>query len=206
MFKRLSSLLVGDTLSALGIAMVVNSGLGCFAVTAANLSIASIFGISIGIAGMIVELITLLLATWQKEGIGITAIVNAVYGSLMVDFFISVIPCHPLMVLGVLILPIAWAMMGKAELGDTGTNILMNAIIKKTGKSIKLIRTIEECVFLAIGLIGARDYVTWFTLLLSVGLGYLIQVVYKLIKYDPTKMKHSFVIKRQHRERLINEA
>ena len=84
--------------------------------------------------------------------------------------------------------------MGKAGLGDTGCNVLMNSILKQTNKSIGFVRGVQECLFMLIGFLGARQYVTWFTIALSFGLGYLLQFVYRLIKYDPTKINHKFLI------------
>ena len=72
----------------------------------------------------------------------------------------------------------------------------MNILVKETKLNIGIIRAIEECIFMAIGLIAAREYVTWFTILLSLGLGYLLQYGYKLIKYVPTEIKHQYFIKR----------
>lgn len=198
MFKKLTSLFIGNTLASLGIAMVVNSGLGCFAITAANLSIANLTGLSMGTVGMLVELVMLTIATCKGEGIGWTAIVNAIYGSYLIDFFMMLLPKHILMIFGLLILPFGWCLMGKAGLGDTGSNILMNALVKQSNKSIGLVRGILECTFLAIGFIGARNYVTWFSILLSVGLGYFLQFVYKLIKYEPTQIKHKFLVGHRH--------
>jgi uncharacterized membrane protein YczE len=193
--KKLTTLFIGNTLAALCIAMVINSGLGCFAVTSANLAIANFFNISLGTAGMLLELTLLLFATYKGEGIGITSIVNAIYGSYALDFFRLLLPTHIGLIIGLLILPVGWALMGKAGLGDTGSNIVMNALMKQTGKSVGFIRTIEECIFMTIGFIGARQHMTWFTVVLSFGLGYLLQFVYKLIKYDPTEIHHQFIIK-----------
>lgn len=196
--KKLTSLFVGNTIASLGISMLIKSGLGCFALTAGNIALANWFGITVGTAGMILELIMLLLATYLGEGIGLTSIVNAIYGSLMIDVFNLIIPSNPLMVLGILIIPFGWVLMGRASFGDTGSNILMNALLKKYGLSISIMRGIQEVVFLLLGILGARNYVTWFTIVLTFGLGYLLQIVYKLVKYDPTEIKHSFLIKRVH--------
>lgn len=194
--KRMTSLLVGNTIASLGISMLIKSGLGCFALTAGNMALANWFGITVGTAGMILELIMLLLATYLGEGIGLTSIVNAIYGSIMIDVFSFILPSNPLMIIGLLIIPFGWVLMGRAAYGDTGSNILMNALLKKYGLSISLMRGIQEIVFLSLGLLGAREYVTWFTIALTFGLGYLLQICYKLVKYDPTKIKHSFLIKR----------
>ena len=196
MTKRMTSLVIGNTIASLGISMLIKSGLGCFALTAGNMAIANWTGLTVGIAGMIVELTMLLLATYWHEGIGWTSIINAIYGSIMIDVFSAIIPSGPLMALGILIVPFGWVLMGKAGFGDTGSNILMNALLKKFGWSISRMRTIQEIVFFSLGLLGAREYVTWFTILLTFGLGYLLQVCYRLVKYDPTEIQHSFIIKR----------
>ena len=196
--KRMTSLLVGNTIASLGISMLIKSGLGCFALTAGNIALANWFGITVGTAGMILEIIMLLLATYLGEGIGLTSIVNAVYGSVMIDVFSFILPSNPLMILGLLIIPFGWVLMGRAAYGDTGSNILMNALLKKYGLSISFMRGIQEVVFLSLGLLGARQYVTWLTIALTFGLGYLLQFCYGLVKYDPTEINHSFLIKRGH--------
>ena len=194
--KRLTSLIVGNTIASLGISMLIRSGLGCFALTAGNIAIANWTGLTVGTAGMIIELIMLLLATYLGEGIGLTSIVNAVYGSLMIDVFCAIVPANPLMALGVLIAPFGWVLMGRAGFGDTGSNILMNALLKKFGLKISVTRGIQEVVFFTLGLLGARNQITWFTIVLTFGLGYLLQFCYKLVKYDPTEIRHSFLVKR----------
>ena len=193
--KRMTSLLVGNTIASLGISMLIKSGLGCFALTAGNMALANWFGITVGTAGMILEIIMLLLATYLGEGIGLTSIVNAIYGSIMIDVFSFIRPSNPLMIIGLLIIPFGWVLMGRAAYGDTGSNILMNALLKKYGLSISFMRGIQEAVFLSLGILGARKYVTWFTIVLTFGLGYMLQIVYKLIGYDPTKIEHKFLIR-----------
>ena len=195
MGKRLSLLVLGSTISSLGISMLIKSGLGCFSVTAANMALARWLGVTIGISGMIVELIMLSIATYKGEGVGWTALINATYGSLIIDFFNLIVPSHPLMALGVFLLPIGWSYMGRAGLGDSGSNILTRAIVKQTGKSLGFIRGIQEFVFLVVGLLGARHCITWLTVVLTFGLGYLLEFEYKLLKYNPITIKHQFIIK-----------
>lgn len=202
MMKKLFTLLLGNTIASFAITCVIKSGLGCFAITACNMALANWFGLSLGVAGMIVELIILSYVTYKGEGIGIASILNATYGSLMIDVFNSFLPSGSFMIIGLLLLPIGWSLVGRSGLGDTGSNMLMNIIIRQTGKSITLIRGVEECTFMVIGLLGARSSVTWFTILLSVGLGYLLNVVYKIIGYEPEKVEHSFIIKRKIAEKV----
>ena len=65
--------------------------------------------------------------------------------------------------------------------------------MKKTGRSIGLVKTVQECVFLFIGLFSHQ--VTWFTFVLSFTLGHVMNFIYKLMKYDPTAIQHSYLIK-----------
>lgn len=206
MIKRILKLISGVTLSSFAITCVLKSNLGAFATTAANVAIGNWLHISIGTAGFLVELVILALVIYLKEGLSVTAIVNMTYGSWMIDVFNKILPSSPFMVLGLLLIGFGWALSAQAGLGDTNNNLLMNGLLKKTGKSIGMIRGIQECSYMIIGLLGSNQ-VTLFTVILSLFLGYLLQFEYKLIKYDPTKIKHSYLIKAKSRGEVgdINE-
>ena len=191
-FNRITKLMVGCTLASLGITSVLKASMGCFATTAANITFHNMFGLSIGCAGFLIEFLMMLVLLYMKEGIGITAIVNMTYGSFMIDMFNIILPSHPLMVLGLVFAPIGWSLMGMAGLGDTNSNLLTTALMKKTKKSIALVITCQECIFLFIGLFSGMG--TWFTFALSFGLGHVMNFIYKLMKYDPTAIQHSYFI------------
>ena len=207
MIKRILKLISGVTLCSFAITCVLKSNLGAFATTAANVAIGNWLHISIGTAGFLVELVILALVIYLKEGLSVTAIVNMTYGSWMIDVFNKILPSSPFMVLGLLLIGFGWALSAQAGLGDTNNNLLMNGLLKKTGKSIGMIRGIQECSYMIIGLLGSNQ-VTLFTVILSLFLGYLLQFEYKLIKYDPTKIKHSYLIKAKGKSKVgdVNEA
>lgn len=190
MGKRFTKLIFGILLSSFSIAAVIHAQIGVFPLTAANLAISNWFGISIGVSGMFVELLILLLAYRMGEGITLTGIVNATIGSLLIDVWDIILPYHPIMFLGVLLLPIAWYFSGSAGLGDTNQNLLTNALTKRTKKDLGFIRTCQEVLFLIIGLLGAMNHITFMTILLSLGFGYVMHFEYKLLRYDPSAVKH----------------
>ena len=197
MIKRLMTLIFGNTLASLGITMIINAGLGCFSVTAANMAVGNWLGVSLGTAGMIVELTLLAIATYRGEGVGLTSICNAIYGSKLIDVFLPIVPHSMILIpIGLFLSAIGWMYMGKAGYGDTGSNALMNSILKSSKMSIGKVRIIQEAVVLFIGFLGARESVTWFTLLLVATLGPILQFVYGLFKYDPTVINHQYLIKR----------
>jgi uncharacterized membrane protein YczE len=195
--KKLIKLLIGTTLSSFGIAMVTNSCLGTYAITTTVQAISNWGVIPFGIANLLIEIGMISYATYKGEGLGVTAIVNAVLGSIMISTFLDILPTHPLMIIGVFIVPFAWAMMGSVGWGDTGSNILMRALMKKTGKSIVLIRTIEETFFLIIGFLGAREYVTIFSVLITFGTPFILKYIYNLLDYKPAEVEHHFISFRQ---------
>ena len=194
MTKKIIKLISGVILSSFAITCVIHANLGVFPITATNIAVSNWLGISMGVAGMIVELIILGLALYLGEGVSLMGIVNATLGSLLIDFWNPILPYHPLMVLGILLLPIAWFLSSSVGLGDTNQNLLTNGIIKRTNKSLGLIRTLQESTFMVIGLVGGKGCVTPLTIVLSLFFGKIMEFEYKLLKYDPTKVTHSYLI------------
>ena len=206
MIKKLIKLLFGVLLSSFSITMVIHAQLGVFPITSANIALTNWLGISIGVSGMIVELVILGLALYLGEGLSFTGIVNATLGSLLIDLWNPILPYHPLMVLGILLLPIAWYMSGSIGLGDTNQNLLTNAILKRTNKSMGLVRGFKEVLFMVIGLIGGKGCVTPLTIILSLFFGKLMSVEYKLLGYRPEEVQHKFIIKGKCRNEVTELA
>ena len=191
--------IIANTIASFSIVCVINAGLGCFSQTACNIAISNIFGISVGTAGFLIELLLFSIAFIidKDSKIGWGSIINATYGSLLIDVFMYLLPKSPLLIIGIFLLPIAWANMERASIGTTGSNTLMNAILKKTKFNITVVRGVQEFILLLIGFLGASSYVTPFTIVLVFTLGPLLQIVYKWIHFDPTTIKHTYLIK-QH--------
>ena len=195
MIKKLIKLLFGVLLSSFSITMVIHAQLGVFPITAANIALTNWLGISIGVSGMLVELVILGLALYLGEGLSFTGIVNATIGSLLIDLWNPILPYHPLMVLGIFLLPLAWYLSSSVGLGDTNQNLLTNGIIKKTGKNMGMVRGCQEVLFMIIGVLGGKGCVTPLTVILSLFFGKLMSVEYKLLGYKPEEVQHKFIIK-----------
>ena len=193
--KNIFKSLIGVSISAFGIACVTNSGIGAFAITAASKSLGNLTGISFGVTYMLIEIAFLLFATFKGEGIGWTAILNGTYGSLLIGQLHEVLPHHLIMLCCAFLIPIGYSIMGKAGLGETGSNIFTTTIMKMTGWNIIITRSLLEISLLGIGFIAAREYVTIYSLLLSLLVGPVLHVVYHAFKFKPTKTKHKYLIK-----------
>ena len=193
--KNIIKSMIGISISAFGIACVANSDIGCFALTAASKSLGNLTGISFSVMYMLIEIGFLVFATFKGEGIGWTAILNGTYGSIMIGQFHEILPHHPIMICCAFIIPIGYSIMGKARLGETGSNIFTTTIMKMTGWNVALCRFLLEMTLLGIGFIAAREYVTIYSLLLSLLAGPVIHVIYHTFKFKPTKVEHKYLIK-----------
>ena len=186
---------IGLILQALGIALVISSGT-TFAITSFNQGISKTFFVSYGTASMIVEVLTILINYRFKEKIGITTIASAILNGYLVDMFLFLIPTISLSLIylpfGAIIMATGFYFLTIVGLGNSSSNGLMNVLQKLTGKSVGLIRTIEDVSFMVLGfLLGG--IVNIGTLILTFGFGYLLNFIYKLFKFDPTKVNHQYL-------------
>ena len=50
-----------------------------------------------------------------------------------------------------------------------------------------------EIIFLLISLLGARNSITWFSIVLSLTFGTVMNTIYKLVRYEPTKVIQNYI-------------
>ena len=193
-FKRIMTALVGGAISAFGIASLINSGLGCFGITAAYLGLSKVTGIPFSMVSLIVEGLMLVYVCYKREGIGVSSILACSYISILIDVFKSILPTHPLMLIFGLCTMLGWAITATAELGEGATNILTTTLVKSTGKSVSFIRTIIEGSYYIVALLTAREHLTLLTIILVFVTGKITEIFYKLFKYDPVNVKHDYII------------
>ena len=195
MFKRVMTTIIGGAITAFGIASLINSGLGCFGITAAYLGVSNLTGIPFSVVSFIVEGLMILYACRKGEGIGLSAILACSYVSVLIDVFKLILPTHPVMVIFGLCTMLGWAITATAELGEGATNILTTVLVKETGKSVSFIRTIIEACYYIVAIITAWEHLSLLTLILVFATGKILSVFYKLFKYDPVTVNHSYLIK-----------
>ena len=200
MLKRILYLIIGQLIIALGIALVINSRLGAFPITLTNLSIANLTGWSFGFVSMLVELIIILLFLLFKSRIGIATLFNGLLGGYFIDLILLFLPTpvHSIfklmyLVLGSITLIVGFYIQGKAKLGKTSSNLLTSCIRKKYNLSITTMKLIQETTFTLIGMLGAFNQFGIATIILAIFFGKLMDFIYKLLNYDPTKVKHTYI-------------
>ena len=194
MFKKFSILTLATFLTSFGFVCTLHSGLGSFSI---NLSVEALSvwtGFSLGISNFIVEVIMLLIAIKKGAGLGWAAIINTITASIFMSIFDIILPSSPILILGIITVPIGWAMIGKCGLGHTCGNILVEALMKSYNKPLVLIRFIVDFVFLVIAYLGVPQYITLTTLFITFGTAPIVDRIYKIFNYDPKSIKHEYII------------
>lgn len=78
-------------------------------------------------------------------------------------------------------------------MGENATCMLQTALQKQFNKSTGFIRTVMEVCYLIVGVLGARSSITWFSIVLSATFGTIVNIVYKVMKYEPTKVEQNYI-------------
>ena len=195
MFKRVMLTIIGGAISAFGIASLINSGLGCFGITAAYLGLSKLTGIPFSMVSLIIEGLMIVYACYKGEGVGLSSILACSYVSILIDVFKVILPVHPVMIAFGICTMLGWAITAVGELGEGATNLLTTVLVKSTGKSVSFIRTIIEICYFVVAIITAWDQLSILTLILVFITGKILSMFYKLFKYDPVNVEHSYIIK-----------
>jgi uncharacterized membrane protein YczE len=156
--RRLPQLLVGLLLYGLTLAMMIRATLGNAPWDVLHQGLAGHLPITIGQAVIAMSLVVLLLWIPLREMPGLGTICNSFLVGLSADAFLSLISTPDawwaralLMVGGILLNAVATAMYLGSQFGAGPRDGLMTGLHRRTGVSIRLVRTGLEVAVVAIG-------------------------------------------------------
>jgi len=157
--RRLIQLLVGLVLFGVGIAMMLQSGLGLPPWDVLHQGLTEEFGLTVGIWSIVISFVVLVLWLPLKERYGIGTVINAIIIGVVIDLGVLVIP-EPdnvwwdllLMTGGIAAIGLASGMYIGANLGPGPRDGLMTAIARR-GLSIRVTRWGLEIVVLITGIL-----------------------------------------------------
>jgi uncharacterized membrane protein YczE len=158
MTRRLAQLLVGLVMYGVSLALVLRAGLGLAPWDVLHQGLAERTGATVG--QMVIAVSFVVLLAWiplrQRPGFGTLA--NAVLVGVFVDLTMAVLDdVHglgrrvALLVVGILLNGLATALYIGASLGPGSRDGLMTGLVRRTGRSVRLVRTCLEVVVLAVG-------------------------------------------------------
>jgi len=194
-------LFIGLILCAAGTVMTINGNLGLQPWDVFHQGVSKILNITMGQASIIVSAVIIIVDYIAGEKIGWGTISNMFVIGIFMDIFMlnhllpvfhnEILRVISIMI-GMLLMSIGSYMYIGVGLGSGPRDGLMVALAKKTKKSVLIVRTVIELSVLIVGYImgGSAGIGTIIMVLL---IGYFIQRVFKIFKFDVNKVQHRFI-------------
>lgn len=190
--RRLTQLFVGLALYGVSLAFVLRAGLGLAPWDVLHQGLAEHLDATVGQMVIAVSFVVLLLWIPLRERPGFGTFANAVLVGVFVDLTLLVLdpaqawPARMLLLLGgVLLNGLATALYIGASLGPGPRDGLMTGLVRRTGRSVRLVRTVIEVTVLVVGfLLGGTVGVG--TLLYAFAIGPVAHALLPLLTITPS--------------------
>ena len=190
--RRLGQLLSGIVVTAVGIVMTLQANVGLEPWSVLQQGLTLTFGITFGLASILVGTTVILIAVLCGERIGAGTFINIILCGVFMDGLLALgwIPKMTGLASGVVMLLAGleglalgtWMYM-RSALGSGPRDALMVALARKTGRSVGLCRaSVELAVFLAGWFLGGQVGIG--TLISALGLGMLFNLNFALLHFD----------------------
>ena len=158
MTRRLVQLFVGLALYGVSLAFVLRAGLGLAPWDVLHQGLAEITGATVGQMVIAISFVVLLLWIPLRERPGFGTFANAILVGVFVDLTMLVLDDADawvwrvvLLLSGVLLNGLATALYIGASLGPGPRDGLMTGLVRRTGRSVRLVRTCIEVTVLVVG-------------------------------------------------------
>jgi uncharacterized membrane protein YczE len=189
--RRLIQLYAGLVLYGASSALLVEAGLGLEPWNVLHQGLAELTGLTIGVVSIIVGAVVLLLWIPLRQRPGFGTVSNVFMVGLAMDGTLALVPdVHslsvriPLLLAGVLLNGVATGLYIAASFGPGPRDGLMTGLHRRTGSSIRLIRTVLEVAVVATGFaLGGTVGVG--TVLYAVSIGPLAQLFLRVFDVRP---------------------
>lgn len=201
-FRITARLLLGFILYGLAIVVMIHANIGLSPWDVFHQGISLKTGLTMGQISIGVGVIIIIIDAFMGEGIGFATLGNVFFIGTFLDIFqgLKIVPYANnlftgivMMIIGIVLAAIATVLYLKPALGSGPRDGLMLAINKRSSKSVGTIRTIIELTVLTIGwLLGGSVGIG--TIISGFGLGYAIQIAFKIGNIDSKTLTHKNVI------------
>ena len=195
-------LLLGFIVYGLAIVVMIHANIGLSPWDVLHQGISLKTGFTMGQISIGVGVIIIIIDAFMGEGIGFATLGNVLLIGTFLDVFegLNIVPYANnlftgivMMLIGIILAAIATVLYLKPALGSGPRDGLMLAINKRSSKSVGTIRTIIELTALTVGwLLGGSVGIG--TVISGFGLGYAIQIAFKISHIDSKSLTHESVI------------
>lgn len=188
----------GQGLTGLGVVCMLQANIGLEPWSVLQQGLAKTLGITFGNAAILVGAAAILLAILLKETVGLGTLICVFFAGWWIDLvlWLDFIPLQTTLWGGILSLLIGqellalstWVYMREC-LGSGSRDALMVALARRTGRSEGLCRSIVEGLAILSGwLLGGQVGIG--TVIAMVAIGALINLNFRLLRFDPKVLEH----------------
>ena len=187
---------------AVGIVMTINANLGLAPWDVFHEGMSKTIGITMGMAIIISGFVIVLIDVAFGQNIGWATLMDMVLTGTFVDIiminnlipsFTDIIPRLIMLLLGLFIEGIAVWIYISVGLGAGPKDGLMVALTKKTGKSVRVVKSSIEVIAVTTGyLLGGSIGIG--TLIMALMSGQIWQIAFNIVKFDINKIDHRFIM------------
>src|SRR6056297_853932 len=198
---RFARLNWGLFICSVGIVFMIKANIGYPPWDVFHAGLANTIGLTIGSASILTGLFVGLATIILGEKIGIGTIANMVVIGLFIDLFLmlDILPPADNFVLGITMMSVGMIILSYGSynyiasgFGAGPRDSLMVAVTRKTGLPVGVCRgAIEVSAALAGWRLGGMFGVG--TVISSFAIGFFIQSIFKLLKFDPTDVRHETI-------------
>lgn len=196
--KRIIRLNIGTMFYALGIVITMRANVGFAPWEVFHWGVAQTIGLTIGVVSIIVSLILCVITVLLREKVGLGTVLNMILMGIYIDLLLSlgVIPQMNGLVSGIIMLIIGLFTVSfgtyfymSSGFGAGPRDSLMVAVKRKTKLPVGLCRGALELIVVFVGwLLGGLVGVG--TVIAAFGISFCIQLVFSLMKFEPTSVKN----------------
>ena len=193
---RLAFLIMGLAFFAFGIVMTIKANIGYAPWDVFHVGLAITTGLSIGTMSILVGLMLAIIVLILGEKLGLGTVLNIILIGIFIDIFIPLIPTagNPIigtimLITGLFIISLGSYFYIKSAFGVGPRDNLMVVLTRKTRLPVGLCRFIIELLTTVLGwFLGGPVGVG--TVISVFAIGFWIQIVFKMFKFDITGVKH----------------
>ena len=198
LFPRLSNMMIGFFLTALGIIMSIKANIGYAPWEVFHVGLSNTIGLSFGLTTIIVGIVIVIIVTMLGEKLGFGTILSMIMTGVFADIILitDIIPVAEnfaagviMLIAGLFTISLGTYFYIKTSFGVGPRDNLMVVLARKTKIPVGICRCLVEFFVTLIGwLLGGM--VGWGTIISVVAVGFCIQITFGLLKFDVTKIKH----------------
>ncbi|MFF4061091.1 YitT family protein [Streptomyces sp. NPDC001668] len=207
--RRLIQLYVGLALYGASSALLVEAGLGLEPWGVLHQGLAELTGLSIGVVSIVVGAVVLLLWIPLRQRPGLGTVSNVFVVGIAMDATLAAVPgVHglavriPLLLAGIVLNGVATGLYIAASFGPGPRDGLMTGLHRRTGRSIRLMRTAVEVAVVVTGFVFGGT-VGAGTVLYAVSIGPLAQVFLRVFAVPPASDGSTVVATGQPRGAIL---